>query len=488
MDKIEVYASLNKGAPNYIPITLDINILITECSDNIDEAKQSFRQIGNQHQSMIANIASMTKAERFFFKNLKLWTNYRTAETNIYVDSNSFLEQLKTIFNVDSYFPNRDGLISLLTEKLNRLFSIKTIIELQKEFPIIYDDYLLSIKSESQIKALSYKSSKEVISEQWQFYNMYGLSSNFNQFMNRQRIMYRNLIFKSKKIEIETNTHPIDLNLFKCLNKAKFELYLAHKYLKHALNTPYLQEKQECIYYLCTYIRETKYTSETITDENGTLITFDKISKGYRRLFKKNIELKPIDAERKNFLGYHINHVKNHIKKHYMNGINWQIVPKGHDNSKTNTSVIECLNRKFRHLTPEEREAAIKEVYDLYERKMNFFESTNYVEKIYGLGEFNGYVAYFYPNGEVIMEKFFDDYAQSLPAKNEAIYNLKVVDFEVLSKLSKIKLMKDSRCKRIIHFGKWEEKVRKIIETEATESSKETVQKVLIKIKSDSSK
>lgn len=278
------------------------------------------------------------------------------------------------------------------------------------------------------------------------------------------------------------------MNQFKGLNKAKFELYLAHKYLEHALSTTYIQEKQECVYYLCTYIRETKYTPITITDENGTLITFDKISKGYRRLFKKNIELKPIDADREKFIGFHICHVKNHVKKHYMNGINWRIVPKGHDGTKTNIAVIECLNRTFRHLTPEEKEQAIREAYALYERKINFFESTNYVEKIYGLGEFNGYMAYFYPNGEVLMEKFFDDYAESLPAKHEAIYNLKVVDFEALSRLSKPKLMRDSRCKRIIHAGKWEDKARRIVETEATEESKAEVQKVLTKIKEHSTK
>ena len=171
-----------------------------------------------------------------------------------------------------------------------------------------------------------------------------------------------------------------------------------------------------------------------------------------------------------------------------MNGINWQIVPRGHDTSKTNRAVIECLNRTYRHLTPEEREIAIREAYESYERKITFFESTDYIEKIYGLGEFNGYIAYFYPNGEVLMEKFFDDYAQSLPAKHEAIYNLQAINFEALSKLSKTKLMKDSRCKRIIHAGKWEEKAKQIIETESTEESQAEVQQVLVKIKSYSTK
>lgn len=484
MNYKEMYTSINKGIPNYIPITLDIKTVIKECSDDMEESIRSFKKIGDEHQKMIANIVSMTKAQRFFFKKLQVWTNRRTSETNLFVLSDTLLEQLQIILNIKTPYQTREQLLNLLNEKVTRLFYIKRSEELQKEFPLIYEDYLLSIKSAQQIHNLTSLKSSEVINEQWKYYNMYGLSTNFNQFMNRQRVMYSNLVSKSRKIEIETNTHPIDLNCFKGLNKAKFELYLAHKYLEYALNTTNIQEKQECVYYLCTYIRETKYTPISIIDENGTTITFDKITKGYRRLFKKNIELKPIDADREKFEGFHMCHVKNHVRKHYMNAINWQIVPKGHDTNKIHEAVINCLNRTYRHLTPEERKKIIDEAYALYERKLNFFESTDYIEKVYGIGKFNGYMAYFYANGEVLMEKFFDDYAESLPAKNEAIYNLKVVDFEALSKLSKPKLMKNEKCRRIIHSGKWEDKAKEIIDTEATEESMENVQKVLTKIKS----
>lgn len=488
MNKTEMYTSLNKGIPNYIPIDLDIETLLRECVDDKNALAHSLRYIGNAHQRRIANIAKMTKAERAFFKKLQVWTNRHTSETNIFVSSNSFLEQLKIILGIHTAITNIEEINKLLESKVARLFDIKTPQELQKEFPLIYQDYLLSIKAEQQIISLTPSKPKKVIIEQWQFYNMYGLSSNFNQFMNRQRIMYRNLISKRQKIEFDTNTHPISFDSFNGLNKAKFELYLAYKYLEYAEKTYNIQEKQECIYYLCTYIRETQYTPLTITDEIGNVITFDKISKGYRKLFKKNIELKPLDVDREVFKGFHMYHVRNHVTKHYMNSINWQIVPKGHDNTKLNTNVISFLNRKYRHLTPKEREEKIKEAYALYERKINFFENTDYVEKIYGIGQFNGYIAYFYPNGEVLMEKFFNDYAESLPAKNEAIYNLKIQDFESLSKLSKPKLMKDSRCKRIIHAGRWEDKAKEIININSTEESRQEVQKVLTLIKGNSTK
>ena len=58
-------------------------------------------------------------------------------------------------------------------------------------------------------------------------------------------------------------------------------------------------------------------------------------------------------------------HVKNQVRNHYMNSINWQIVPKGHDNTKLNTSVIACLNKKYRHLTTEESRLEVQKVLTL---------------------------------------------------------------------------------------------------------------------------
>lgn len=485
MESIEMYKSLNKGIPNYIPIELDIETVIRECSCDPQMVINDFRTIGNEHQKDIAKIAGMTKAERAFFKTFRLWTNKGNAETKIYVSPITFIIELKRILGVECDINDYDSekLLQLLSNKVDALYKIKTPEELKKQFPIIYNDYLLSISSSEQIKSLTGKKSPQIIKQQWDFYDMYGLSSNFTQFMNRQRIMYRNLVNKRKTIMINMNHRDIDLSYFKGINKERFELYLAHKYLMYANNCTTLGIKQECIYYLCTYIRETKFTEATITDEFGKKVTFKGIVQGYRRLFKKNIELKPVDADREKFKGFHISHVKNHVRKHYLSGINWHIVPKGHDSSKANNGVIDCLNRVYRHLTPSEREAKIREAYDLYERKVNFFENTEYIEKVLGLGEFNGYLAYFYPNGTVIMEKFFDDYAESMPTKNEAIYTLKVRYFETLSKLSKTKLMKDERCTRIIHSGNWEERVKKLIDVEPTEESTNEVQKVLTRLK-----
>ena len=110
---------------------------------------------------------------------------------------------------------------------------------------------------------------------------------------------------------------------------------------------------------------------------------------------------------------------------------------------------------------------------------MQFFENTGYVYRVYGTSTFDGYVAFIYLNGEVIMEKFFDDRAHCLPTVNEAIYSVNVREFEALSRMKKTKLIKEGKCTRIVHRGKWEERSRKIIERPSTPETEEEVRKLI---------
>ena len=136
----------------------------------------------------------------------------------------------------------------------------------------------------------------------------------------------------------------------------------------------------------------------------------------------------------------------------------------------------------FEYNEAEEKEKRIRERYAEYERKMRFFENSGYLYRIYGINEFNGYIAFIYPNGEVIMEKFFNDYANCIPTINEAIYNVRVTDFETLSKLKKPALIKDKRCRRIIHKGDWESKGQEIIDRPTTPESEEEVKKLMLRL------
>lgn len=490
MNSTEMFQAINKGVPSYIPIEISIKTLIEQCAEDATQLSDEFTLVSQLYKEAIINTNDFTKNNEDFLVSLRTRTSYKTAETSLFISPINYLQRLKQILNTSN--PSVDfNDLALKQEMLDRIEVLKritTIEGLQQEFPEIHKDYLFSLDAYPRIKRFEEKhrgtnnpSIKATLTRQKRLYKTYALDTRFNVFIEKQSLMYRNMVVRRQFIEGYANDHKIDLTMFTGLNKEKFELYLADKYLTIAQQAEDDKTKQECVYYLSTYIRETKFSPIAIKNDNGEEITFRKILYRFKKLLRQNPILKPIDEDRSHFEGYHWKHVENHVKKYFLSGVNWQIVPPGEE-TELNTRVVESLNRTYNHLSLEEKEKRIRERYAEYERKMKFFENSGYSYRIYGINEFNGYIAFIYPNGEVIMEKFFNDYANCIPTINEAIYNVKVADFETLSKLKKPALIKDKRCRRIIHRGEWETKGQEIIDRPFTPETQEEVKQLILRL------
>lgn len=490
MNSTEMFNSINKGVPNYIPIEINIKTLIEQCASDAEQLRDEFTLVSQLYKDFIINTNKFTKANEDFLVSLRTRTSYQTAQTDLFISPINYLQRLKQILNISN--PSLDyNDLTLRQEMLDKVEELKRITtpeELQTKFPEIYKDYLLSQDAYPKIQRYAEKcrgtnnpQAKSTLERQRRLYATYALDTRFDVFIEKQSLMYRNHVVRRQFIEGYANNHKIDLTMFTGLDKEKFELYLADKYLTIAQSSSDDKTKQECVYYLSTYIRETKFSPIAIKNDNGEEITFRKILYRFKKLLKQNPILKPIDEDRSHFEGYHWKHVENHVKKYFLSGVNWQIVPPGEE-TELNTRVIESLNINYNYLSLEEKERKIRERYAEYERKMRFFDNSGYQYRIYGINEFNGYIAFIYPNGEVIMEKFFNDYANCIPTINEAIYNVKVADFETLSKMKKPALIKDKRCRRIIHRGDWESKGQEIIDRPSTPETKEEVKQLILKL------
>ena len=141
--------------------------------------------------------------------------------------------------------------------------------------------------------------------------------------------------------------------------------------------------------------------------------------------------------------------------------VDWVLIPKGRDYKKVTqqqkTTRITIMNYKD-----------IEELRKIGKEKNSFYESTNYIAKVIGLGKYKGYIGYIYKNGQVILDMEYDE-NRPYTAKGNAIYIMSVCDFENLSKLSKQKLQKDPRVKRYCHIDGWQERINDIVKKEATE-------------------
>lgn len=141
--------------------------------------------------------------------------------------------------------------------------------------------------------------------------------------------------------------------------------------------------------------------------------------------------------------------------------INWELLPKGEGEKKDKSG-----------LPKQDGETQTKsiEVEDVLKR-IDFIENTGFIGKLKGINTFTGYYAYVYPNGNVILEKFWEDEEEIRPAVYCATYIMNIDNFVSMSKISKINLVEyiktlpELGVKRLYHsnIANWEKNIYKEI-------------------------
>lgn len=145
--------------------------------------------------------------------------------------------------------------------------------------------------------------------------------------------------------------------------------------------------------------------------------------------------------------------------------VNWQFLPEGTRITKYTGDVKINSNRKS---GTKDLETLMAEV----NMRIEILENSGYIgTPIQGLDTFNGYYAFIYPNGTVILEKFWEDENKLKPAVNEATYVMNIDNFLEMSKISKLNLIEYIRTlpnvgvKRIFHtsINNWQKNLYKEI-------------------------
>ena len=481
----EIYQVINKGIPNYVMVDLNTDTLIRECSSDTVSLINSINAIKRQYEHDVIDIMGYSKYRYTFFRDFRILTSYKNAETSLHVSPNLFLMRLKEILGVSN--PSLDyndlDLKNQLLQRLDVLNGIDTPEMLEKEFPLIYEDFTRSFDIRQKLERLKNSpSARKFMDYQWKMYDSYGMSMDFRIFMKRQREMYRKFITKRQFVEGTCHRKQVDLSLLQGLDKEKFNFYVAYKYMEKAKSVEELSDKQECVYYLMAYFRGERNSKLSIIGDNGEKVTYRKLLNDFKKLLSTYRSLKPIDEDRSKFKGYHVKHVINHINKYYGNSVNWIIVPDSFDPASFFGSMELSPERNV--LSLEEKDERARKRMELYNQKIQFYENSGYVLKIFGWNEFNGYVCYVYPNGKIIMDKLFEDYIRCIPAHDEAIYAIDASEFETLSKYSKKELQESGKAKRFYHAGAWQSRVENVTSTMALPDNLEAVKKLELRRKS----
>jgi hypothetical protein len=241
--------------------------------------------------------------------------------------------------------------------------------------------------------------------------------------------------FIEKRYELKEKIEKTSFNPYfhKYLDINKLAMIVAKGYLSVASTTNNRYTRNTYLKLTEMYFNSDYDKNINIYYENG-IINIDLLKYQYRILKKKSHE------ETKQ--------------------LEWRLIPE-----ERNYSIVKSTNSKPKTIKFDSKKLA--HYKELGKRNQEFYENTDYLIKAVGTLKFDGYVAYIYPNGFILLDKEYKENAPSTAVGN-AIYYMHATDFEFLSRLDKSLLRKHPNVGRITHQGAWEERALKIINSEGS--------------------
>lgn len=197
----------------------------------------------------------------------------------------------------------------------------------------------------------------------------------------------------------------------------------------------------------------------------------------------------------KNGFTLRLGSMKKNIKREYhiqdiISFVNTRVPPrKKEDPKEYNYSFLDS-NNSFLDSDNEQRDE-IKKVFIKYlrmpnkseelqkvlERKIALYTSLGVISLKLGANSFDGYVGLVLDNGYVILDKFFEDRNQGKIATDNAIYIVRIEDFDKITRMSKSEALEAIAsgliaAVRIIHSGDYEGRVMSYLYPESDEKQK----------------
>ena len=429
--------------------TVDISLdtIIRECSLNKDLSFEHYIYFNLSNRELIHEIFKYKKFNNDFTNKISCYSTSSSIIGRIRPSYDYFLSELIKIMNLKYDGGDDELLTKRLLERLDILTNIKNEKELKKEFPLLYKDLIDGRKYYNGLISLySINGEYEVQSKEHYYYSC-GLKKNLKNFVKTQSVMYKRYICDRKKLKEKQENFSFNPYLRKYFDKDKLMLYIIDKYISYCETSSEQAKIRYIMNKIEMYIKSYDYSKYyVIYNDNNEKVDINSINHRYNLLNEKLSD-------------------KN---------VGWILIPKG----KTLSKVRKRGKERTLFMSTKDIELLKK----VGEAKEVFYESSNYIAKVVGLGKYKGYVGYIYENGEVILDMQYDS-KKPKTAKGNAAYNMAVDDFEELSKKNKQQLINNPKVKRICHKNNWTDQIRPIIERKATEEEKNKTKELIKRLK-----
>ena len=441
------------GRSNKLEPICDIRMMdiFKYCVDDSEQMLNNFRGIRDSYRTRINYMLDYNKLNDDFFNTLKIYSDSEHFIGLFRLNKDEFIIKLQKFLNTGTEITDYDSkeLDKVLKEKITKLEMIGSLDELQKEFPLIFDDYNKGIDMYNKYSLLDFMDDNDERKQQLlnlkRYYYNCGLRFSLPHFIKEQVKLYSNFAKKRDKVRNYCEHSALSYQMFDGINQEKLELFLCDSYIKKMETSNNLDEIFLLVKMCEDYFIKTVHTDKVLVMEDRK-VSYNGLVKRYRNVLRKyNIESKCF--------------------------VNWEIIPEGEDLDRVH-QVSEP--RSFKELSEEE----LNKLRTANRRKIDFFNNSYYLGRALGDSYFRGYIAFFYPNGEVLMDTLVDD-SNIKGAIGDAMYNVSIYDFVELSKLDKKTLRSTGRATKIVHRGAWEEKAKAIISKPASEKSVDDTKKLI---------
>ena len=486
-----MYNILNKGIPIEIPYraALDFEVI----SSNALEKEEVITYCKKWILDGMNYVNSITKhkACRYLTFDLGISIEYlKNLKRNVIVaESYDILSGIFDYLNI-----NDANDTDIAYSKCHKLKNIISERKLKKLFPKIYECYLSEL-------------------DKYQKTMFYILDNGKKQHQNTKFYMIENgkKIYKEALLKIESDEEKVDFEIEDTLNikkvsyfcnlyagiiedilnnfdniqkyfttnyvdldnyhfkKEPIEADIVNRYIYIINNLKDVNQKQKYIYYLTAYFKENKNKLEgTLFKLKDVELTFDDLYNRYIDILIENPELKVFDYDYEYFKDYTSKEIEEYMELELKNAkSNWTFI----DDENYEERVAKAMYNKTKNIKDTvSRKKTQDQLKELFMRKKQLFESSNSYKTVEGQNSFEGYIAYIYSNGKVILERFFEKRKDEteIVATEQAIYVMNIEDFYAISQLSKSTIIRENLCKRYIHNGNWEEKIQKEISSIGT--------------------
>ena len=429
---MEKYIIINGNKERLIPFfNIDVEYFKNEFIIDKEKFADQYKIYRNAFNWIRRSYTYYLLFNEYYADTITLYGNEMNLNRSITFSFEEFLLKLRDYLSINTSFSIYDPIfIEAAKRNINILKSIKKEEDLKMKFPKLYDIFINANKVDKF--------------ESGTYYD-YGLRPTPDAFIEEQTVYFEHVFKNLDKIENEYASYNIVRDAIKGnYYRDKFRLYTAYKLFSLLSNSETKDRIPGIENVLKKYFDDINDISDinvSIKLENGDRISFLELLSDYNRLYNNET----LDL--------------------------WDILPQGHDSTKEFHPPLQAMS-----------DEEYMRLYNLNIEKYNFYESLKYLRK--GKGKYlnTGYYAFFFSNGQQILDKLCypgEDFIVS--HYGNAIYNLNIRNFELLSRINKTKIRHDRLCPFTTHNGNWQDRVRIMIDSVPTTS--ESVEKTCELIK-----